>query len=193
MDWDGAGDDELVAAARGGSSAAWDALVVRHAGRVWAMTRSHRLSQADAEDVSQVTWLRLVTHLDTIREADRVGAWLATTARHECLRVLRKAGRQLPVGEDDELEPREPDRPAVDAGLIATERQVALWRAIEQLGSKCRQLLRVLMADPEPTYAEVSATLDMPIGSIGPNRGRCLRQLRAKLSGITDDDEGSSV
>ncbi len=193
MDWDGAGDEELVVAARAGSSAAWDALVARQAGRVWAVIRAHRMSQADAEDVSQVTWLRLVTHLDTIREPDRVGAWLATTARHECLRVLRKAGRQLPVGDDGELEPREPDRPAVEAGLVASERQVALWRAIEELGTKCRQLLRVLMADPEPTYAEVSVALNMPIGSIGPIRGRCLRQLRAKLSGISDDDEGSSV
>lgn len=174
-------DGELVARARAGESSAWDALVARHGGRVWAVARAHRLSAADAEDVSQVTWLRLVTHLGTLRDPERVGAWLATTARHECLRIIARGGRQVPVGDDEELEPADAERPGPDAALLRSERDAALWAALAQLSPSCQQLLRLLMADPEPTYLEVSAALGMPVGSIGPTRGRCLNQLRGKL------------
>ena len=132
-----------------------------------------------------MTWLRLVTHLDTIRDPDRVGAWLATTARHECLRVLRKAGRSVPVGDEDELEAPDASSPAVETGLLTAERDASLWEALATLSDKCQRLLRVLMADPEPSYEEVSAALGMPMGSIGPTRGRCLENLRRRLSGIT--------
>ena len=184
-------DGQLLAGARGGDTGAWDALVARHAGRVWAVARAYRLSRTDAEDASQVTWLRLVTHLDTIREPDRVGAWLATTARNECLRLLRKAGRQVPVAEEEDLEPLDVEPPEPDAGLLRGERDASLWSALARLSERCQRLLRVLMADPEPTYQEVSAALDMPIGSIGPSRARCLAQLRARL-GISAGTEGSS-
>ena len=83
-----ASDEQLLKSAGAGDQSAWDALVDRYGGRVWAVARAHRLSSADAEDVFQVAFLRLVTHLDTIRDPGRVGAWLATTARNECLRVL---------------------------------------------------------------------------------------------------------
>ena len=86
---------ELVIDAAAGDSAAWDALVGRFAGTVWAVARGYRLSAADAADVSQTTWLRLVEHLDRIEQPDRIGGWLATTARRESLRVLRMSGRQV--------------------------------------------------------------------------------------------------
>ena len=184
MAWEGESDAVLVEAARAGNSQAWDALVARFLNRVWAVARAHRLSAADAEDVVQVTWLRLVTHLDTIREPDRVGAWLATTARHECLRVLRKSGRQVLVGDEDRLEPTDVAPAPVDARVLVTERDAALWHAVSTLSPKCQRLLRTLMADPEPTYEEVSSALDMPIGSIGPTRARCLKHLRERVAGI---------
>lgn len=179
-----AGDGELVEAARTGDQAAWDALVGRHGGRVWAVARAHRLNSADAEDVFQVTFLRLVTHIGTIRDANRVGAWLATTARHESLRIIRRAGRAVPSGDDEILDASDPLLPAIDAGLIADERQVAVWEALSRLPEPCQRLLRVLMTDPEPTYEEVGQALGMPIGSIGPTRGRCLGRLRRELDGI---------
>jgi len=179
-----AGDDELVAAARQGDQTAWDALVARHGSRVWAVARAHRLGTADAEDVFQVTFMRLVTHIDTIRDPSRVGAWLATTARHECLRILRRSGRVVPAGDDDVLDAPDPLLPPVEAGLLADERQVALYQALGRLSERCQRLLRVLMADPEPSYEEVGQALDMPIGSIGPTRGRCLKHLRRELGGI---------
>lgn len=173
-----------MAGAQKGDQAAWDALVARHGGRVWAVARAHRLNSADAEDVFQVTFLRLVTHIDTIRDPNRVGAWLATTARHECLRVLRRAGRAIPSGDDEVLDAADPLLPAVDARLLTTERESALLAALDRLSEPCQRLLRVLMADPEPTYEEVSQVLAMPIGSIGPTRGRCLKHLRRQVDGI---------
>lgn len=178
------GDAELVQAARTGDSSAWDRLVARHSSRVWAVARSYRLSQADAEDVFQVTWLRLVTHLDGIREPDRVGAWLGTTARHESLRILTRSGRAVPSGDADDLDGPDPSALSVDSGLLAAERDVALMAALDLLPERCQRLLRVLMADPEPSYEAVSAALGMPIGSIGPTRGRCLNRLRQALGGI---------
>jgi len=181
---------DLVRAARRGDAAAWDALVALFAGRVRAVIRSYRLSAADAEDVSQVTWLRLVSNLDRIRDPDRVGAWLMTTAAHECLRLIRRRGRQ---GETDDgwEEAIVSDDPGVDSRMLAAERDQALWRAMGMLTAGCQRLLRLLASDPPPSYEEISAVLEMPAGSIGPTRRRCLDHLRIQLARITDGPEGS--
>lgn len=184
MDRPGGSDAELVELAGKGDQPAWDAIVDRHGGRVWAVARAHRLGTADAEDVFQVTFLRLVTHLDTIRDRSRVGAWLATTARNECLRVIRRAGRAVPSGDEEVMDAPDPFLPEIESNLVATERQRALHAALGRLSEGCQRLLRVLMADPEPSYEEVSQALGMPIGSIGPTRGRCLKHLRRELGGI---------
>jgi len=181
MPEDESGVAALVESARAGESQAWDDLVARFGGRVWAVCRAYNLSRADADDVFQVVWMRLVNSLDSIREPDRLGAWLATTTRHEALRVLRKAGRQIPVGDDAGLDRPDESAPGSDARLLRTEREAALWAALEELSPDCQRLLRVLLADPPPTYQEVSLALDMPVGSIGPTRGRCLNHLRSKL------------
>jgi RNA polymerase sigma factor (sigma-70 family) len=179
-----AGLTELVPAAADGDQEAWDALVDRFAGLVWSIARGHRLSPADAADVSQTTWLRLVEHLGRIRDPERVGAWLAATARHECLRVIRHAGRFVADGDVD-LDAVGTD-PEPSALLLATERTAALWKAVEALPERCRTLIRVLMADPPPSYEDVAEAFDMPIGSIGPTRARCLEQLkrRPEIAGI---------
>lgn len=179
-----AGDAELVESASKGDQSAWDSLVGRHGSRVWAVARAHRLNAADAEDVFQVTFLRLVTHIDTIRDPSRVGAWLATTARHECLRILRRSGRAVPSGDDEILDGPDPLTVPVESSLLADERQATVRDALGRLSGPCQRLLRVLMADPEPTYEEVGRALGMPIGSIGPTRGRCLKHLRRELGGI---------
>jgi RNA polymerase sigma factor (sigma-70 family) len=181
MGRDDRGDDELLKGASAGDQAAWDALVHRHGSRVWSVARAHRLNSADAEDVFQVTFLRLVTHIETIRDPGRVGAWLATTARNECLRVLRRGGRAVPSGDDEVLEGPDAMLPEVESNLLANERHVALHTALRRLSAPCQRLLRVLMADPEPSYEEVGRALGMPIGSIGPTRGRCLKHLRREL------------
>jgi RNA polymerase sigma factor (sigma-70 family) len=167
----------LVSAAADGDEAAWDALVDAFAGMLWAIARSYRLGQADAGDAVQTTWLRLVENLDRIEDPRRLPGWLATTVRRECLRILRRSGRETTGGQDwsDVLVA---DTPPIDTALLADERDAALWRALHALGQRCQELLRVLMATPPPSYAVVSAALGMPVGSIGPSRGRCLDQLR---------------
>lgn len=178
------GGEGLLKAAREGDQSAWDAIVDKYGSRVWAVARAHRLNSADADDVFQMTFLRLVTHIDTIREPNRVGAWLATTARHECLAVLRRAGRAVPSSDDAVMDGPDLLLPSVEAKLLTDERQAELHAALLQLSEPCQRLLRVLMADPEPSYEEVSLALDMPVGSIGPTRGRCLKHLRRAMGGI---------
>jgi RNA polymerase sigma factor (sigma-70 family) len=189
-------DDDLallLRAASDGDQEAWARIVDRFSGLVWAVVRSFRLEGDAAADVSQTTWLRLVEHLGDIRDPGRLGSWLATTARRECIRTLKLAGQQVPTDEESRLEPPVLAEDVVSLGLLRGERDAALWRAFETLSAKCRQLLRVLMADPPPTYAEVSDALAMPLGSIGPIRGRCLAALREQLEkvGILSAGPGS--
>lgn len=169
----------LVARALDGDDGAWSAIVDRFSGLVWSTARAHRLSAADAADVVQLTWLRLVEHLDRINDPERLGAWLATTARRESLRVIRQSGRQLPVGDAEWFEEAAPFE--IDAGVLAAERDSLLWRAFSLLSERCQALLRLLVSAGEPSYDEVSAALGMPIGAIGPTRMRCLSALRAKV------------
>jgi RNA polymerase sigma factor (sigma-70 family) len=176
---DGAAVTRLVHAAARGEHAAWDALVDEFGNLVWAVTRAHRLSDADAADVAGATWLALVENLGRLRDAERVGAWLATTARRESLRALRRGKRQLPTG--DELANEPADAPHVGADLLTEERDAALWRAFDRLPERDQTLLRLLVADPQPTYQEISAALQMPIGGIGPTRARSLERLRREL------------
>jgi RNA polymerase sigma factor (sigma-70 family) len=159
---------------------------------MFGVARVYGLNHPDASDVSQVALLRLWTHIHELRDDERVGPWLATTVRNESVRLLRSAGRQVPVaGEDDEFEPDPTGQPEIDAGLLRTEREAALWEAFSRLPARCQRVLRLLMADPPPSYDEVAAALNMPIGSLGPTRGRCLKLLRNRLGGINGDVQGS--
>lgn len=186
----------LVGAAAGGDRPAWDALVDAYGSLIWTVARNHRLSPVDAGDVSQTTWLRLVENIDRLSDPTRVGAWLATTARRECLRLLGRSKRTVPSGE--ELDPGT-DRlrlatPEPDAPLLAAERDAEMRRAFGRLTPRCRDLLQLLLLDPVPSYEEISAALDIPIGSIGPTRGRCLEKLRGIVedTGINPAAAGSS-
>jgi RNA polymerase sigma factor (sigma-70 family) len=167
---------ELVRRAADGDQAAWVAIVDRFSGLVWATARAHRLSRDDAVDVVQTTWLRLVEHLDAIREPERLGAWLGTTARRESLRVIRRGAREQPSDEPDLFET--PHDETIDRFLLDRERDGVLWRAFARLSERCQALLRLLVADEEPSYEEVGAALGMPVGAIGPTRMRCLERLR---------------
>lgn len=174
---------QLVREARAGDEGAWSELVARFGGLVWSVARSHRLSHADASDVAQSTWLKLVEHLDAISQPRAVGAWLATTARRECLRVHAAAARELPLG--DGLAEPPASGEGIDDKLLRAERDRALRRAVSLLREEDRALLRMLASDPPASYAEISAALDMPIGSIGPTRARCLERLRARCEQLS--------
>jgi RNA polymerase sigma factor (sigma-70 family) len=172
---------EWVRAAAAGDNKAWDCLVDRFNNLVWAVARSHRLSPADAADVSQTTWLKLVEHLDRIHQPERLGAWLATTARRESLAAIRRGARHLAVGSAMDVAPASLDEPSPDGPLILAEEHSAVARGFGRLAERCQRLLRMLMADPAPRYEEVAEALGMPIGSIGPTRARCLERLQREV------------
>ncbi|MEU8713263.1 sigma-70 family RNA polymerase sigma factor [Streptomyces sp. NPDC048663] len=177
----------LVQSAVDGDAAAWKALVEGLSPLVWSVVRAHRLSDADGHEVYQTVWFRFAQHLGRIREPDKAGSWLASTARNECLKVIRGLTRLMPTDDPQVLdrvsEERTPEQSLIDAEDRAdeAERIRLLWQEFEELGDRCRQLLRVLMASPPPSYAEVSGALGIAVGSIGPLRQRCLRRLRARL------------
>jgi RNA polymerase sigma factor (sigma-70 family) len=172
---------ELLTRAQGGERDAWDEIVRRYAGLVLAVARAHGLDAHAAADVSQVTWLRLVEHLDRLRQPERLGAWLATTARRESLRTVRLARREVAT-DDQDLERGHDQMPPLDAELLAAERDAELWRAFGSLSERCQRLLGLMVADPPLRYAEIAAALDRPIGSLGPTRRRCLDCLRRAMS-----------
>jgi RNA polymerase sigma factor (sigma-70 family) len=172
--------DRLVAAAARGEQAAWDTLVDRYASLVWAVTRAHRLDRPDAADVVQTVWLRLLEHLDRLREPAALAGWLRTTTRRECLRVQRRREREVPDPFVLDGTPSDA-RDTPEIALLDDERDRQVWTALQQLSERCRTLLRVISADPDASYAQVSAAAGMPVGSIGPSRARCLEQLRRGL------------
>lgn len=177
----------LLRAAAGGDQKAWDALVNRYAALVWAVARGFRLGTADAADVSQATWLRLVERLDQIRDPEALGAWLATTARREALTLLRKR-RDVPVADvepDAPVGDDEPDAPWYR--MVVADRDSELWRAFRQLPTRCQEILRLLVIDPADSYAAAAAALAMPVGSLGPTRSRCLATLRDRLGGQREE------
>jgi RNA polymerase sigma factor (sigma-70 family) len=170
---------DLVARARSGDRQAWDALVERYAPLIWSICRKHRLGRADADDVGQSVWLRLLDQLDRVREPAALPGWLSTTTRRECLRVLSAA--QGPHATIYALDVESlPDQRAgtADQELLAAERHAALRAAFTQLPPNGQQLLTLLTADPPTPYADISAQLGIPVGSIGPTRSRYLDKIR---------------
>jgi len=185
---------DLVARARGGDTQAWNALVERYTPLIASICRRHRLDRADAEDVSQSVWLRVVAQLDKIREPAALPGWIATTTRRECGRVVRAARGPHAVSYALDAE-NMPDEQAEVAGqeLLAAERRAALRAAFTDLPGAWQQLVTELTTDPPAPYAEVSARLGIPVGSIGPTRSRCLDRMRRypAIAALIDAESGS--
>ena len=170
---------DLVTRARNGEEQAWDALVERYAPLIWCICRRHRLGGADAEDVGQSVWVQVLDQLDKIRDPAALPGWLATTTRRECLRVLRagQGPHRAWYVLDAENIPDQRNGTA-EHELLAAERHAALREAFMDLPPSGQQLIAILIQDPPVPYAEISARLGIPVGSIGPIRGRCLDKLR---------------
>jgi len=173
----------LLRAASEGDQEAWNAITDRFTSLLWSVARSYRLGSDDAEDVVQNTWLRLLENLTRIDNPEALPGWLATTARREALGILRRRGRTVLTRDEDlGVDLADPASTELDSALLEDERDVELWASFAKLPERCQQLLRVLMACDRPVYAEVSAAFDMPIGSIGPTRMRCLARLRTLVA-----------
>jgi RNA polymerase sigma factor (sigma-70 family) len=174
----------LVRAAAEGDQHAWNALVDRFSGLLWSIARRYWLSEADAADVYQMTWLKLLEHLESIKDPARLPGWLSTTCQRECLALLRRSGRTVPVSDQSFLDARSAPTEDTDHPVLVADAYRTLWTAFAQLTDRCQHLLRVLIADAEegpPSYQGVATTLGMPVGSLGPTRARCLDRLRKLL------------
>lgn len=184
---------ELVRRCLHGESGAWAALIDQYARLVRAVALRHGLSATEVDDVAQEVFLSLAQALHTIDEPERLPAWLMTTTRRLCWRVVQKRRREHPaegadLSEDDADaggRPLFPAMPGMDAIADEWHRQEYLARSMRALGDRCRSLITLLFLDSdEPSYDEIAARTGIPKGSIGPTRIRCLEQLRSILEGL---------
>jgi DNA-directed RNA polymerase specialized sigma24 family protein len=170
---------DLVRAAAAGDPHGWNGLVERFAPLVWSTVRAYGLSSDEAANAAQTTWLQLAEQLDRIqREHDRVGVWLASTARRESLRLLG-VGRRHDAGA-----PREGGGSLAGAATAEPEREAMLWRVVRDLPEQCRRLLRILSTVPPPTHEEVAAALDLRAAHVGSARAACLEEFRRRMADI---------
>jgi len=167
---------ELVERARAGDASAWDAIVAGLQGIVWSTLAGFGLSHEDRNDVFAAAFFRLYERIDTIREPQKLPGWMATTTRHEALGIAR--ARQRTESRDDMGERPAPVRP-LDEQLLDDELHVAVRAAFSRLSPQHQDLLRLLTTEPPMSYDEIAELLDIPRGSIGPTRQRCLERLRA--------------
>jgi RNA polymerase sigma factor (sigma-70 family) len=175
------GDDaaalaRLVRRAAQGESRAWDELIVRFNPRLRAAARGFRLSAADVEDVVQTTWLAAFTHIDRIEKPEAIAGWLLVTARRAALRTLQRTAREVVT--DEPPAPREPEPDSPATALIEAERRDAVRSAVRRLPDRQRPLVDALLTPAGTSYVAVSQRLGMPLGSIGPTRGRVIARLR---------------
>lgn len=168
----------LVTRAAGSDQDAWNELVERYSPLVWTICLRYELSNHDIEDVGQTVWLLLVEQLGKLREPAALPGWLATTTHRECLRVVTAARRSQQRGMKLDDGDQFVDDAMIEEEILIAERNATLRAAFAELPSHCRQLLAMLFADPPRSYSEISATLGIPVGSIGPQRARCLERLR---------------
>lgn len=170
----------LLIRVRHGDTTAWDEIFRRYGKLVTATVRSFRLQDADTLDAVQMTWLRFAENAHRVRFPERLGGWLVTTARRECLRILRDT--KMPLTSDDTVPEGVADPSAnPEQQVIDMDTVRSLHRLVAQLPPRRRMLVRFLFDDDQRSYAEVARLVGIPPGGIGPTRARALRQLREKL------------
>ena len=150
---------------------------------LWHVVRAYGLAHEQAEDVIQATWLAMVRRSAAIVDSAAIGGWLTTTARREAWRVAKSGGRDRPV-EDEDLAVHLPVQRSAEGEVVERDGRERLWAAVDALPERCRRLLRVVAFENRPDYASLATELGMPVGSIGPTRGRCLAKLRVALIGM---------
>ena len=173
----------LVRRASNGDQRAWMLIVRRYQPLLYRVAARFDLSQAEREDVVQLTWQQAVEHLDSIRDGAALPGWLATCARRQCLAALRRHGHERLFWdlEEGSLLSEEPD---VDDVVYAKQAAKALYQAIEQLPAQQRGVVTALLRSPASSYDEISKLLGIPVGSIGPTRARAVTRLSTMLEGL---------
>jgi RNA polymerase sigma factor (sigma-70 family) len=166
-------DYDLLRRCAAGDERAWDQLVGRYERLVFSVALKNGVSREDAADITQLTFVALLDSIEMLREDGSVPAWLMTVARRQAWRVRRRTQREQPWP----VEMMEADTAQEDYERIA----VVHW-ALSRLGTRCRLLLYALFFDPDaPPYAVIADRLQCAVGSIGPQRARCLQRMRSLL------------
>jgi RNA polymerase sigma factor (sigma-70 family) len=150
---------------------------------LWNIARQTGLNRQGAEDVVQNTWLKLVEHASAIADPQSVLKWLITTTKRDAWQLVSRGHRDGPAASED-VRDVESDKvsPGPDTEVILEEDQRLVWAHFRTLPARCQTLLRAIAFSDKPDYAHVAEALGMPVGSIGPTRGRCLAKLRAALT-----------
>ncbi|MFD4139644.1 sigma-70 family RNA polymerase sigma factor [Streptomyces sp. NBC_00390] len=177
--------DECLA----GNQDSWNKIVDNYTPLIWAIVRGYRLATADCEDVIQTTWMRVIQHLGQLREPEKLAHWLSVSARRESLKHIRKSGRSVPAEEPEVFDRPELSANQPEEAALKQETRDEVLLAYCSLSPKCQALLGLLVADPPMSYDEVSATLGLARGSIGPLRGRCLKHLERAMAVEADRSE----
>ncbi|MFD0024911.1 RNA polymerase sigma factor [Streptomyces sp. NPDC058382] len=176
------GNAEILAGCERGEQAAWDEMVDRFGRLIWSVIRGYRMNDVDAEDVRQLTWFRLVQNVSRIRDPERVGDWLATVARRESIKAVTRGKRLVMVGDSETLEGLSGHHESPEQITLRAHHNEEVHRAVSTLSEQCRGVLTLALEDPPASYEEISASLSMTVGSVGPIRTRCLRRLRRVLA-----------
>jgi RNA polymerase sigma factor (sigma-70 family) len=166
--------------ARNGETAALSDVVRELNPLLWRVARAEGLTAEQSADVVQTTWLELLRRLHDIQSPRALTSWLITATRREAWRARELSRRLAPDGAAQLESAPDPD-PGPGERLLSNERDEALWRHCQRLPERCRTLLTIVAHVARPDYSAVAKALGMPIGSIGPTRGRCLAKLRAML------------
>lgn len=172
---------QLLLLARDGDRQALEEIINRMMPLVWNVARAQGLDREAAEDVVQETWTTLLRSLTTIRSPDALAGWLVKVTKYEAWKVRRKL-RRCDLGEPGAFTGLPDLANAMEDRVVEQDQYLCLWRNLNKLNSRCRELLRIVAFVERPDYNVVSEALRMPRGSIGPNRGRCLKQLRELLA-----------
>jgi RNA polymerase sigma factor (sigma-70 family) len=171
---------DLLIAARSGDRSAWEQIVKRYARLVRSIAAEFRLQESDAADVAQNTWLRLLAYGGTIRDPEKLGSWLATTARREASALLRRSRPE--VASESAGDGVAAGDPSPEDVVVAAETAAAVRRAAGALNDRQRLLVNALFYEsPVISYDEVSRRTGLPVGSIGPTRIRTLKRLHRSL------------
>jgi RNA polymerase sigma factor (sigma-70 family) len=171
---------ECLERARNGEMGALGEVVRELNPLLWHVARGEGLTAEESADVVQTTWLELLRRLHDIRSPRALTSWLVTATRREAWRARELSRRQAPDGAA-QLESLPDPEPLPGEQLLSDERDQALWQHFQRLPERCRTLLRIVAQAGRPDYAAVAEALGMPVGSIGPTRGRCLAKLREML------------
>ena len=173
-----------------GERSALDELVETVTPLLWRTVRETGLDTAAAEDVVQTVWLSLLRKAETIRDPHSVVKWLITSARREAWRVSKRVRTDVVrtaavfgVDEEETLDLPDQRESLPEETVFRDEQQRQLWNHVQELPARCRQLISVIAFADRPDYSLIAESLGMPVGSIGPTRGRCLAKLRGLLAG----------